>query len=819
MKRVLSTSVLVACAAVAAARLPSQCASQAIAANALPGVLGTTIGGAVLTMVPWDPDGPGPLQRGIVVGGSLTNAGDSLVDGIAFLDLTTQQFSRLGTPSGNPGAAVARLATGPQGQLFALSGARVQRWSGSQWQPLSLQIDGAVAAMTILPNGEPVVGGLFSFIDGVPCAGLARHTAAGWSPLGFDFGTEVSTLATLANGDLLVGGNLIHPTGSGGLATVSGNTVSFVPGAPGGVFASVVAQNGDLYVAAGQPNVGIYRLSSGVWSSLTSQGSAGAALHVAPNGDLYVGGGFTVFEGLACNRIARFDGTTWSAVGAGVDIGFGPSVASIVDGANGGIVVGGNFWRAGNTGVANLANWDGTFWSPFGIGLNQPVRAVLPLPNGDLIVAGDFLDLPDANGARCRRIARHSNGQWFALGSGLDAGAIALARLPNGDLVVGGSFQTAGGLPCSNLARWDGTNWHAFGSGTNAYVHTLAVLPNGDLLAGGYFTTADGVAVGNAARWDGSQFHPFGSFNGGVEQFTVRTNGRVLAGGVFTMVDGQAATHVAEFTGTAWGPMGSGVPGFVGQILESPSGLVCASGGSGLFQWDGTQWLAQYGPLGVNRMCGLPDGSVLVTNAQGGPAQEAKVLRFDGSSVTPWASVLGGRIEALAVDGEDHIVCGGQFTRSSPNLGDVASPFLQRLATTCPSAQVPYGNGCQGSGGLVQLTAQSRPWLGSTWRARGTGMPIGAPFVLQLVGFPGWPTQLSWLLPEGQPGCDLLLDVVLLDVVVVNGGVADSQWPVPNVPALAGLSLAMQHLPFEFSSGTLSGVFASNALLATVGAY
>lgn len=819
MKRVLPICLLVACAGIPAARLPSQCASLAAPANVLPGVMGNALGGTVWAMTPWDPDGPGPQQRGIVLAGFLTMAGGTPVDGVAFLDPATHTFRRLGAPVVGPLASVTRLAAAPQGQLFALAGQRVLRWNGAQWQPLSLQIDGPVHALAVLPNGEPVIGGQFSYVDGVACTGLARLAPAGWTSLGFLNGNSVFTLAVQANGDLLVGGDLAHPSGTGGLATVSGGTVSLLPGAPRPVVASAIAPNGDLVVSASQPAAGVFRRSGGVWSSLTTQGSFASAMHVAQNGDLYVGGSFTTFEGVPCKRIARFDGSAWTALGAGVDLGFVPNVSSIVDAPNGGIAVAGNFLRAGNTSAASLARWDGTFWSTFGSGVGQPVRVVLPLPNGDLIVAGDFQDLPDANGARCQRIARRSNGQWFALGGGLDGGALALARLPNGDLVAGGTFQQAGGVPCRHLARWDGSSWHAFGTGADAFVHTLAVLPNGDLLAGGYFGSVDGVAASRVARWDGTQFHPFGAFDGGVEHLAVRANGGVLACGAFTAVDGQPASRVAAFAGGSWSPLGAGIPALVGQILESNTGLVVAATGGGAHRWDGVQWQALGTPSGLSRLCGLADGSVLISYGTGSSAPEAKALRYDGTSVVEWARLSGGRIDSMVLDRDDRVWVAGAFMHVASAAGDVGSPFLVSLSSSCAAAQVRYGTGCVGSGGLVELTGVSRPWLGGTWRARSAGVPAGAAIVLQSVGFPNWPTPLGFYVTEGQPGCDLLAMPVLLDLLPVAAGGAETAWPVPNVAALVGQSLALQHLPCEFGPGGLTAVFASNALLATVGSY
>jgi len=43
------------------------------------------------------------------------------------------------------------------------------------------------------------------------------------------------------------------------------------------------------------------------------------AVAAAPNGDLYVGGDFTKAGGMAANRIARWDGRSWHALGDGLN--------------------------------------------------------------------------------------------------------------------------------------------------------------------------------------------------------------------------------------------------------------------------------------------------------------------------------------------------------------------------------------------------------------------------------------------------------------------------------------------------------------------
>ncbi len=80
---------------------------------------------------------------------------------------------------------------------------------------------------------------------------------------------------------------------------------------------------------------------------------------------LYVGGSFNTAGGASVNNIARWDGQTWSPLGAGLD----SSVAVMIvfdDGLGGGpaLYVGGWFENAGGRPAHNIAKWDGKAWLP-----------------------------------------------------------------------------------------------------------------------------------------------------------------------------------------------------------------------------------------------------------------------------------------------------------------------------------------------------------------------------------------------------------------------------------------------------------------------
>ena len=131
-------------------------------------------------------------------------------------------------------------------------------------------------------------------------------------------------------------------------------------------------------------------------------------------GNLYIGGDFTLAGDVIANGIAKWNGTNWSALGSGISAGVHSYVAALaVSGTN--VYAGGWFHIAGGIAAAtNLAQWDGSSWSPLGSGVG---------------------------------------------------GVVAALRVSGSDLYAGGFFTTAGGIAANHVAKWDGSNWSALGSG------------------------------------------------------------------------------------------------------------------------------------------------------------------------------------------------------------------------------------------------------------------------------------------------------------------------------------------------------------------
>jgi hypothetical protein len=336
---------------------------------------------------------------------------------------------------------------------------------------------------------------------------------------------------------------------------------------------------------------------------------------VRSTGELIAGGKFSVAGGTVANSIARWDGTSWSPLGSGLN----EEVYALAELPNGDLVAGGQFTSAGGVSANHIARWDGSSWAPLGSGMNGSwgVSSLAVLPNGDLVAGGDFTT---AGGVSANRIARWDGTQWSPLGAGLNGPVYALAVLPNGDLVAGGDFTTAGGVTANRIARWDGSSWAPLGSGMNTWVTALAVLPNGDLLAGGNFTTAGGVAANRIARWDGSSWSPLGSGmdswegSSAVFALAVLRSGDLVAGGSFTRAGGLPSGYWARWSDT-------GIPWVAqepaAQSIESGATLTlvaaCASGydfdGAVTFQWQCNGADIANGPGGASKRGGTVSGA------------------------------------------------------------------------------------------------------------------------------------------------------------------------------------------------------------------
>ncbi|MCC5866160.1 MAG: Ig-like domain repeat protein, partial [Wenzhouxiangella sp.] len=124
--------------------------------------------------------------------------------------------------------------------------------------------------------------------------------------------------------------------------------------------------------------------------------------------ELYVGGNFTMANigaPITANRIARWNGSAWSALGSGGGNGVGGTVNALAVSGNK-LYLGGHFTHA-NIGAPITANriarWDGSTWSALGTGAQAPVFALALTNSETLYVGGEFLQAGNKPSSRIGR--------------------------------------------------------------------------------------------------------------------------------------------------------------------------------------------------------------------------------------------------------------------------------------------------------------------------------------------------------------------------------------------------------------------------------
>lgn len=227
---------------------------------------------------------------------------------------------------------------------------------------------------------------------------------------------------------------------------------------------------------------------------------------------LYVGGNFTLVSGITVNRVAKWNGSKWSAVGYGFDSNTVYTLASFNDT----LYAGGSFITSNSRTVNHISRWTGKLWDSVKSGTNKIVY-VIDSFNRSLYVGGAFTK---AGGLKCNYIASWANNLWDSLGSGTNDtvkamtsagnfyGVIIKSLKSNGNaaaLLVGGSFDKAGNLPSNYVALYFITSiWSSegFSYGWNpvqgltepVYAVTSNIDEN---YVGGVFDTAFGIDFTN----------------------------------------------------------------------------------------------------------------------------------------------------------------------------------------------------------------------------------------------------------------------------------------------------------------------------------
>ncbi len=326
------------------------------------------------------------------------------------------------------------------------------RWdpATSTWSSVGGGISGGFtnAFLTCFTNFNPGAGerlvacGFFDTAGGVPgTASLAMWNGATWEAMGTNWtGTTRGSVWAAApwNGRLYVGGGIV-------------NTPAQIGGQPWAGFAS---WNGQAWT----PHI----------TTMTAGTTPGVfALQVFNDGSgeaLYAAGRFTSIDGIPnTGLVARWNGTSWSTVGGGLfstSSLFGLEAMTVFnDGTGAALYVAGYAFNRTGLPVCNVAKWNGTTWSAVGgqIGTGR-ITSIAGFDDG----SGPKLYIGGTAMPQINYIARWEQNAWTPVGGGVTGAGIPPSNFPsvfgmgviNNKLYVAGNFAEVNAAPAAGLAAW-----------------------------------------------------------------------------------------------------------------------------------------------------------------------------------------------------------------------------------------------------------------------------------------------------------------------------------------------------------------------------
>jgi len=268
-----------------------------------------------------------------------------------------------------------------KGSLYATG--EFSRFDGTSWQTLLCGNGGVFLVYNNLllmgygatsnswvcqANGFPLYSPGLAKWDGTQWLGVGPNTGIGNMYAGITGSNGYNTVAALA-----VYNNALYVAGGIDLA---GSDISHSN--PGVVVHNILTTDAALSFAdvGGGTNGFIY------------------AMTVYKN-ELYVGGRFSTAGGVSAHNIAKWNGTTWSALGEGTakNVSYGDSAVFCLATYHDTLYAGGYFDKAGGLNTPRIAKWDGATWhavtdSTYGF-MGQWIKC-MAVYKDKLFVGGDF---------------------------------------------------------------------------------------------------------------------------------------------------------------------------------------------------------------------------------------------------------------------------------------------------------------------------------------------------------------------------------------------------------------------------------------------
>ncbi len=329
--------------------------------------------------------------------------------------------------------------------------------AGNVWEQvegIDYTQDNFFRCMVTDENGDIYIGGDFSNINGVKCNKVAKFEVA--------TGTWKSLLdKTFFEETQMRGPN------SGGVYAIEklGNYIYI------GGYTFNSSNSEYLYIRR-------YDIINKKWEAVAGGVDYKISAFAKDNlGNLYAAGAFTSAGGVAVNNIAKFNGTSWQALGEGTN-----AAVYALEWANGKLYVAGDFSHVdGNIRSQGIAVWNGTNWESMDKGIDNSeisysVQDVAVDSDGKVYIGGYF-DMRFYDDQKINHVAVYDGTHWTPLGTGLGTSStqgINAVFADGKNVYFGGMFSKDGLL---NQAIWNDTKDFTQSSNPGVYIYDDETKP------------------------------------------------------------------------------------------------------------------------------------------------------------------------------------------------------------------------------------------------------------------------------------------------------------------------------------------------------
>ena len=230
----------------------------------------------------------------------------------------------------------------------------------------------------------------------------------------------------------------------------------------------------------------VLRARDGAWERIAAADTLGPvyAMKAGPDGRVWIAGGSATGDS---GYVARLDGDEVEVIEDGFDL-----PVFLVDPGADDVLVTGDFTRVGDLAASRIARWDGSGWSALGDGLPSAVTAVAHDANRV------YVSTLDAGGGGGFLLGSFDGEAWTELASAetgltpVPSFSFNAMRPVGGVLVVVGTAELDEGGQRGALV-WDGERFRGLAGGVHAiFVADLALTRDGLWFAGGIAEAGEG---------------------------------------------------------------------------------------------------------------------------------------------------------------------------------------------------------------------------------------------------------------------------------------------------------------------------------------